>query len=76
MVPIESRSNLGFRKSKTPIFSVFLILLSGENLSIHLCTIVSDVRTFFCENPEISIPLLPKPRGRRAARSTDSVISD
>ncbi len=29
------------------------------------CTIVNDVRTFFREHPEISIPSLPKLRGRR-----------
>jgi DNA invertase Pin-like site-specific DNA recombinase len=42
----------------------FVILGKRDHISTW-CTIVNDVRAFFRENPEISIPELPKPRGRR-----------
>jgi len=47
-------------------------ILKERNGVSTWCTIVRDVRTFFRENPEITIPALPKPRGRRkAAEKTD-----
>jgi len=55
----EKKLNIDARKP-------FEILKEKNGLSTW-CTIVNDVRTFFRENPEISIPLLPKPRGRRTS---------
>ena len=54
-----------FLAIKHPDLSGLLNCTLVHNLSIRLCTIVNDVRAFFCENPEISIPLLRKPPGRK-----------
>ena len=38
-------------------------LLRKRSKIPNWCTIVNDVRTFFRENPEVTIPLLPVPKG-------------
>jgi site-specific DNA recombinase len=73
--PIEKRlilstigSNLTVTGKKLNIDALkpFEILKERSGISTW-CTIVNDVRAFFRENPEISIPLLPKPDHRRAS---------
>jgi DNA invertase Pin-like site-specific DNA recombinase len=44
----------------------FLILEKRPSIS-DWWTVINDVRTFFRENPEITIPALPQPRARRVS---------
>lgn len=39
------------------------LLLEKRGTSCNWWALVNDVRTFFCKNPEFSIPLLPDPEG-------------
>ena len=53
----------------------FEILKERSGISTW-CAIINDVRTFFRENPEIMIPELPKPGGRRkSAHEADHALA-
>jgi DNA invertase Pin-like site-specific DNA recombinase len=65
-------SNLTLRAKKLSIDAgkPFLILENRRSIS-NWCTIVNDVRTFFCEHPGFVIPLLAKPRARKSSACED-----
>ena len=61
---IGSNLTVAAKKLNIDARKPFTILQERTGVSTW-CTIVNDVRAFFCENPEISIPLLRKPPGRK-----------
>lgn len=70
---IGSNLTVTAKKLNIDAWKPFEILKERNGISTW-CAIINDVRTFFRENPEISIPELPKPHGRRkSAREADSV---
>lgn len=59
-------SNLSLRSKKLCVNAAKPFLILEKRPSIpDWWSVISDVRTFFRENPEVTIPALPKPRGRR-----------